>query len=34
VRTTTAGSYGYRVFVYADAKYGAFTSGRVTVVAT
>jgi hypothetical protein len=34
VKTTTAGSYGYRVFVYADAKYGAYTTGRVTVVAT
>ncbi len=34
VRTTTAGSYGYRVFVYGDATYGAFTTGRVTVTAT
>jgi hypothetical protein len=34
VKTTTAGSYGYRVYVYADAKYGAFTTGRVTVTAT
>ncbi len=34
VKTTTAGAYGYRVFVYADAKYAAFTTGRVTVTAT
>ena len=34
VHTTTAGAYGYRVFVYADAKYAAFTTGRVTVTAS
>ena len=34
VTTTTAGSYSYRVFVYGDARYGAFTTARVTVLAT
>ena len=34
VKTSVAGSYGYRVFVYGDARFTAFTTGRVTVVAT
>jgi spore germination protein YaaH len=34
VKTTVASTYGYRVFVYGDARYTAFTTGRVSVVAT
>jgi spore germination protein YaaH len=34
VSAPVPGTYSYRVFVYGDATYGAFTTGRVSVVAT